>query len=361
VPLEEPAWWYRTAPTAAVRLLRPVSKIYAWAVERRFQQAQPYRSALPVICVGNLTAGGTGKTPFALLLAKELKRLGERPAFLTRGYGGHRGGPRWVDRDLDRAADVGDEALLLSRVAPTLIARDRAAGASAIEAAAGAPSVIVMDDGLQNPTLAKDLTVALVDASRGVGNGEVLPAGPLRAPLAFQLSLVDAIIVNGVPQAKDRSAEGAGTWLKRQFPGPVLAATAGAAGDTAWVRKARLVAYAGIANPSRFFSLLERLGGRMIESVVFPDHHPFTERDAERIMEIGARHKALLVTTEKDWVRLLGHGGRRGQLRDASRVLPIRLALDDRDSGRLAALLHAALQTGRAPAGASRNDTGASL
>jgi tetraacyldisaccharide 4'-kinase len=325
-----------------------MSKIYAWAVERRFGRAQPYRSALPVICVGNLTAGGTGKTPFALSLAEELKRLGERPAFLTRGYGGHRAGPRWVDRDLDLAADVGDEALLLSRVAPTLIARDRAAGARAIEAAAGAPSVIVMDDGLQNPTLAKDLTIALVDGNRGIGNGEVLPAGPLRASLAFQLSLVDAIIVNGVTQAEERSAESAGTWLKQQFPGPVLTATPCAVGDIAWVKGAHLVAFGGIVNPSRFFKLLAQLGGHIAEELVFPDHHPFSEKDAERTIAVGARHEALLVTTEKDWVRLLGYGGLRGQLRDTSRILPIRLALDERDSGRLAVLLEAALQTRRA-------------
>jgi tetraacyldisaccharide 4'-kinase len=347
VPLEEPAWWYRAEPNATARVLRPVSKLYAWAVERRFQRAQPYCSALPVICVGNLTAGGTGKTPFALLLSEELKRLGERPVFLTRGYGGRHAGPRWVDRDLDLAADVGDEALLLSRVAPTLIARDRAAGARAI-AAAGPPSVIVMDDGLQNPTLAKDLAIAVVDASRGIGNGEVLPSGPLRAPLAFQLGLVDAVVVNAAPQAEDHSAEGAGAWLKRQFPGPVLAATPRAAGDTAWIRNARLVAYAGIANPNRFFTLLERLGGRIAESLVLPDHHPFTEKDAERVMGIAARHEAMLVTTEKDWVRLLGRGGRRGQLRDTSRVLPIRLALDERDAGRLSGLIEAVFQTARA-------------
>lgn len=344
---KEPAWWYRAETSATARVLRPVSKVYAWAVERRFQRAQPYRSALPVICVGNLTTGGTGKTPFALLLAEELKRLGERPAFLTRGYGGRHAGPRWVDRDLDLAADISDEALLLSRVAPTLIARDRAAGARAIEAAAGAPSVIVMDDGLQNPMLVKDLTIALVDARRGIGNGEVLPAGPLRASLAFQLNLADAVIVNSAPHAAAHAAESAAGW-KHQFPGPVLETRPCAEGDTAWIGDARLVAYAGIANPSRFFTLLERLGGRIAESLVFPDHHRFTEKDAERILGAGARHEALLVTTEKDWVRLLGRGGRRGELRDTSRVLPIRLALDERDAGRLAGLIQAAFQTTRA-------------
>jgi tetraacyldisaccharide 4'-kinase len=347
VPREERAWWYRAEASATARVLRPAGKVYAWAVERRFRHAQPYRSALPVICVGNFTVGGTGKTPLALLLAGELKRLGERPAFLMRGYGGYHAGPRWVDRDLDMAVDVGDEALLLSRVAPTLIARDRAAGARAIEAAPDARSVIIMDDGLQNPTLAKDLTVAVVDARRGIGNGEVLPAGPLRAPLPFQLGLVDTVIVNSAPQEAAHAGPSAATWLKQQFPGPVLEAIACAAGDTAWIRDAPLVAYAGIVNPGRFFAMLDRLGGRVAETLVFPDHYPFTEKDADRIMRIGARHEAQLATTEKDWVRLLGHGGRRRELREISCTLPIRLALEEPDAGRLAALVQAALQSGR--------------
>jgi tetraacyldisaccharide 4'-kinase len=203
-----------------------------------------------------------------------------------------------------------------------------------------------MDDGLQNPTLAKDLTIAVVDARRGIGNGEVLPAGPLRAPLAFQLGLVDAVIVNSAPKA-EHVAPSAATWLKQQFPGPVLEAVPCAAGDTAWIRDAPFVAYAGIVNPGRFFAMLDRLGGRVAETLVFPDHHPFTEKDADRIMRIGARHQAQLATTEKDWVRLLGHGGQRAELREISRTLPIRLVLEEPDAGRLAALLQAALQTER--------------
>jgi tetraacyldisaccharide 4'-kinase len=308
----------------------------------------PYRSALPVICVGNFVAGGTGKTPFALLVADDLKRLGERPAFLTRGYGGHRAGPHWVDRDFDTATDVGDEALLLSRTAPALVSRDRSEGARAIEAAAEAPSVIVMDDGLQNPTVAKDLTIAVVDARRGIGNGEVLPAGPLRAHLAFQLGLVDAVIVNSAPHGAANSAESAASWLKQLFPGPVLEATPCAEDDTAWIKDARLVAYAGIANPGRFFTMLEGLGGQVSERLVFPDHHAFTETDAERLLEIGVRRNAQLATTEKDWVRLLGHDGRRRELRERSRMLRIRLALHERDAGRLSTLIQTALRTGRA-------------
>jgi tetraacyldisaccharide 4'-kinase len=256
-----------------------------------------------------------------------------------------------VDRDLDTAADVGDEALLLSRVAPTLVGRNRAEGARAIEAATDTRTVIVMDDGLQNPTLAKDLTIAVVDARRGIGNGEVLPSGPLRAPLAFQLGLVDAVVVNAAPHGPAQPAESAAAWLKQSFPGPVLEATPCAEGDASWIKDARLVAYAGIANPGRFFAMLERLGGRLAETLVFPDHHGFSEKDAERLMRIGIRHEAQLATTEKDWARLLGQGGRRGELRESSRVFRMRLALDERDAGRLVALIQTALRTERAASG----------
>jgi tetraacyldisaccharide 4'-kinase len=348
VPLEEPSWWYRAEPSATARLLKPAGRLYAWAVERRFRHVKPYRSPLPVMCVGNLTAGGTGKTPLALLLAEELKRLGEHPAFLTRGYGGRHAGPRWVDHNRDTTADVGDEALLLSRAALTLISRDRAEGARAIEATGKAPSVIVMDDGLQNPTLAKDLTVAVVDARRGVGNGEVLPAGPLRAPLAFQLGLVDAVVVNGVTYGPASGEASAAAWLKQLFPGPVLEAAPVAAGELAWIEGARLVPYAGIADPGRFFAMLEHLGGHVVETVLFADHYSFTEKDAERLLAIALRQDAQLVTTEKDWVRLLGLAGRRGELRERSRTLRIRLAFEERDASRLTALLQTALQSRRA-------------
>jgi tetraacyldisaccharide 4'-kinase len=169
--------------------MAPLGALYGWAARLRYAR-QAYRSRLPVICVGNLTAGGTGKTPLTLHLCERLRARGRHPAVLTRGYGGSRAGPHWV-ADVDGPDAVGDEALLLARAAPTLVARDRAAGARAIEQASDAGTVaadvIVMDDGLQNPQLTKDLTLAVVDGARGIGNGRVMPAGPLRAPLSFQL------------------------------------------------------------------------------------------------------------------------------------------------------------------------------
>lgn len=340
--LDEPAWWYPPGKAPAiVRVLRPASMLYGWAVARRFRRVQPYRSLLPVICVGNLTAGGTGKTPLAIHIGQALIDMGERPVFLTRGYGGRNKGPHLVDTRSDDAGDVGDEALLLANVAPTVVARDRAAGAQAIESTLSS-SIIIMDDGLQNPLLHKDLTIALVDARRGIGNGEVLPAGPLRAPLQLQLALVDAIMVNRPPGHHD----GTGLeWLSGDFAGPILTATPEPNGDVAWIRNARLVAFAGIGHPDRFFRLLSEIGGNVVATVPLPDHHAFRAKDAEQILALAGSLDAIAVTTEKDYVRLGTGSGPLAQLRDRSRTLRIRLALDQASTTKLDALLRSALRT----------------
>ncbi len=206
--LDEPGWWYGTGAderpglTAHVRtpVLRALSRLYGRIVEQRFHRRQPYRSRYPVICVGNFVAGGTGKTPLALLIARLIIAQGGNPVFLTRGYGGRERGPVWVSEGANAAWRFGDEPLLLARVAPTLVARDRKAGVHMIEDSGRDVAAVIMDDGLQNPALVKDLSIAVIDGVRGLGNGEVIPAGPLRAPMAFQLGLVDAIAVRE-PQA----------------------------------------------------------------------------------------------------------------------------------------------------------------
>ena len=305
--------------------------MYAWAATARYRRATPYRSRLPVICVGNFTAGGTGKTPFVLHLCERLLAAGHHPVVLTRGYGGQQGGPHWV-ASTDTADDVGDEALLLIRKVPTLVARDRAEGARAIEARAEPVSVIVMDDGLQNASLAKDLTIAMVDGTRGLGNGLVIPAGPLRAPLEFQLGLAEAVVVNG-------AGNGVTEWLQRRFNGPVLRCSTVATGDGAWLQGQRVVAWAGIGSPQRFFALLAAEGADVVDTVTFRDHQRLTPADAARLLQLSHRHKAQLVSTEKDLARLTNAPDKLAELAAVTRVLPVHLRFADTDAERLAALI----------------------
>lgn len=339
--LDEPSWWYGGADDMRRRVLLPVSRVYGWLAQRRFQKGTPYRSRLPVICIGNFTAGGTGKTPLSIHIARLLVSRGERPVFLTRGYGGRTTGPAWVQDQPGAARLYGDEPLLLSSVAPTLVSRDRRAGIIAIERDERQATIVIMDDGLQNAAVTKDLSIALVDGKRGIGNGEVIPAGPLRAPFEFQLGLVDAIVVRDPPgDVGERSVLAI---LRQGFLGPVLTATVGACGDTAWIGARPLVAFAGIANPRRFYRLLETLGGQIADTVSFPDHHWFSTSDAEQLLKLAQTKDAQLVTTEKDYARIKDDAAL-APLAAAARFLPIEVHIEERELTRLNSLIEAALQ-----------------
>jgi tetraacyldisaccharide 4'-kinase len=341
VRLDEPSWWYRDRPGGIATCLAPVSALYGWAAATRYAFATPYRSRLPVICVGNFTAGGTGKTPLVMHLCERLRAGGHHPVALTRGYGGRHAGPHWVAPD-DTADDVGDEALLLARAAPTLIARNRGAGARAAEQMSDPVSVLVMDDGLQNPSLAKDLSIVVIDGSRGLGNGLVMPAGPLRAPLAFQLGLAGAMVVNG-----GAAGDGIAEWMRHRFDGPVLRSVTTVAGNVDWLRGQRVVAWAGIAAPARFFAMLEAHGAELAERVIFRDHQRLTPGDGERLVALAQRLQACLVSTEKDLARLAGATGTLAALAAATRVLQIRLSFAEPDAERLTALIESALKRGK--------------
>jgi tetraacyldisaccharide 4'-kinase len=350
--MREPTWWYENSPGATARLLAPAAALWGGLVRRRFAHATPFRATLPVICIGNFTAGGAGKTPLALAIAELVAGMRLSCTFLSRGYGGRLAGPHWVDGAHDRAEDVGDEPLLLAAAHPTLISRDRAAGARAIAARASTGSggaraavdVIIMDDGLQNPSLAKDLTIAIVDGTRGIGNGRVIPAGPLRAPLDFQLDLVDAVVINrGSQTEQEASASDFVASLRHDFEGPVLEARIVPGEATDWLASAPVVAFAGIGVPERFFATLAGLGAEPIAKIGYPDHHPFTAADASHLLKLARAHGASLVTTEKDRARLAGGEGALAELHRQTRALPIRLAFETRDEGRLAALIEGAI------------------
>jgi tetraacyldisaccharide 4'-kinase len=330
---EAPFWWYRR-PGVLATALEPLGQIYARVAVAKATRITPYRSSLPVICLGNFTAGGGGKTPAAIAAAEMLKGLGQRPAFLTRGYGGEMEGPHFV-REGDSAEQVGDEPLLLARTAPVMVARDRAAGARAIEAAGA--SVIVMDDGFQNPGLIKDLSLIVVDADLGLGNGLVMPAGPLRGPLEQQLGHADALIVMGDGGNAKALAEAFTASGK-----PVLKASIAPAGDPRWLGVLPVIGFAGIARPEKFYDTLKSHGARVIATHSFPDHHRFTEREARALLKEAEARGAMLVTTEKDWVRLPEEReSPQGELQFRARPLPI--AIRFADEAKLKALLEVAL------------------
>jgi tetraacyldisaccharide 4'-kinase len=343
VPLEEPAWWYGGDARGIASWLAPLASVYGWAATRRYHRTAGYRARLPVICVGNFTAGGTGKTPLVKHLCEHLMQASEQPTVLTRGYGGSHTSPHQVGEG-DTARTVGDEALLLARTAPTMVARNRAAGARAIEADARAATVIVMDDGLQNAQLIKDLAIAVVDGARGLGNGRVIPAGPLRAPLEFQLGLADAIVVNDAVEGAGKSTA---EWLRHRFNGPVLRSATVAAGDGQWVKGQRVVAWAGIGAPERFFALLAALGAEPVETVAFRDHQLLSQADAGRLLRLASESQASLVSTEKDLARLTGLTGACRELAAATRALPIKVHFAEADAERLNALIGSALKAAR--------------
>jgi tetraacyldisaccharide 4'-kinase len=295
--MHEPGFWWRKAGIHAA-LLMPLAGLYgaiaAWRMARPGARAQ-----MPVLCVGNFTLGGAGKTPTAMMLATMLAGAGERVFCLSRGYGGSLAGPKLVTRD-DRAAQVGDEPLMLTRVVPTIVAKNRVAGAEF--AWQQGASVIIMDDGLQNGSLAKDFTLAVVDGKRGIGNGKVFPAGPLRAPFEAQLRRSDALLVVGEDGgAADIIARAQARRLPvlhgKLVPNPAAVAA---------LKGRKVLAFAGIGDPEKFFATAREAGIAIAQCKGFPDHHRFSaEEAAELIMD--AEHDGLaLLTTEKDRARMIG-------------------------------------------------------
>lgn len=287
-----PAFWSK--PSRLSQLLAPLSRIYYALYRRRRANAHAYRAPVPVICVGNLVAGGAGKTPVALAIANILAAGGKKVHFLSRGYGGRIKQETQVDPAQHSARDVGDEALLLAAQHPSWIARSRVEGAKA--AVAAGAEIIVMDDGFQNPAIHKDLSFLVIDGRFGFGNGMLLPAGPLREPVAEGIARTDAVILTG----EDMHAIAARIPAEK----PLLRARVVPAAQSAALKEQRVVAFAGIGQPLKFYLTLQDIGCEIVEMIGFPDHHRYSAANLQMLENKARAHDAMLVTTAKDAVRL---------------------------------------------------------
>lgn len=313
-----PTFWYRdknAPPALAELLLMPVSCIYQCASALRTKLVTPYNSKLPVICVGNITAGGSGKTPVAIALYEHIaqSKLAKNPVFLTRGYGGKLSGVI-VDPSIHSAADVGDEALLLQRYAPVIVAHDRAKGAKIAEDYGA--DLIIMDDGLQNPGLHKDLRIQVIDSKKGYGNERVIPAGPLRNNIKKSLECTDLFILIGNTNSRfdtsrfDNKKTTYGKLIPNQRPETGL----------------KYIAFAGIAHPDKFFDFLtHELNLTILKTVPFADHHPYSEAEITALIKEAQEQNATVITTEKDAVKIPAH------LREHIKILPVKLELSPGD------------------------------
>ena len=312
--MREPYFWQvrdrraRASAPLTRFLLTPLASIYAAAGRNRIKKTTPFKASIPVICVGNLTVGGSGKTPVVAALRAWFVAKGIRAASLSRGYKGEHKGPLKVDVETHTARMVGDEPLMLSRTGEAWIGADREEAARVM--AHMGVELIIMDDGHQNPTLHKDVSIVVIDGGNPVGNGYIFPKGPLREPVGEGLGRADAVIIMG--ELAHDLAE------LEHFSGPTLKAAISPMGPAPG---GPLVAFAGIGRPQKFFDTLEQQGAELSEAVPYPDHHSFSEADISFLRRLAEDHGAQLVTTEKDYVRLSA------EQREGIKVYPVEVVL----------------------------------
>jgi tetraacyldisaccharide 4'-kinase len=327
--IEAPRFWWLQRLSAPALLLAPFAGLYGAVAGRRMRKPPRATAPIPVICIGNYVVGGAGKTPTALAVAKIARGMGLKPGFLTRGYGGKAPPPLMVDPALHGAAEVGDEALLLAAAGPVVVSPDRPAGLPLL--AESGVDLIIMDDGFQNPSLRKDLTLVVVDGAAGIGNGRVIPSGPLRAPLRTQIVRSDAVIVVGPGKPGDR--------MVRRIARAgriVLRGTIAPAARRNWAERPFL-AFAGIGRPEKFFNTLDRAGVPLADVKGFPDHHLYSEDDARKLLARADQEGLGLITTSKDHARLARLDGERAKLRE--RVVVFDVAMRFENDDRIAALI----------------------
>ena len=288
--MRAPAFWFNTSSPLGT-LLAPLGWLYD-AVGKYFRaQTTPEKIGIPVICVGNITLGGAGKTPVVIEIARRLRAAGMEAHILSRGYGGREQGPLRVDTAKHTAADVGDEPLLLARHAPVWIAKNKRAGAHAAKGAGA--KLLILDDGFQNPSLHKDFSFLVFDDA-GLGNGQIFPAGPLREKPGDALVRANAIIFLGNSTPPMEVARTRKTFLSAKTETLPPQDIYGKA----------VFAFAGIGNPKKFFAGLEAKGAKLAGTKNFPDHHAYSAADIEAVLQKATDLKDLPLTTEKDAMRL---------------------------------------------------------
>jgi tetraacyldisaccharide 4'-kinase len=322
--MREPGFWHGPSSLNS-HLLKPLAALYGAIAAKRLQRSG-LNAGIPVLCVGNYHVGGAGKTPTVLALSKLLRDLGETPVVLSRGYGGRLHGPVRVDPARHAASDVGDEPLMLASQLPVVVARKRADGVP-LARAQGA-TVILMDDGFQSPAVTKDASLIVIDSHRGLGNGQVFPAGPLRAPLTPQLARTDALVIVG----NGTAAETVAAEIAAQGKPVLRAHLKPDDAQLASLRGKRVLAFAGIGDPARFFNTLQASGIAVVRRRAFADHHPYSQGEIESLIAEAKREGLALVTTEKDLARLR-HGG---SLPDwAQQIVPFAVTLEFDDAALL--------------------------
>jgi tetraacyldisaccharide 4'-kinase len=306
-----PEFWHNKGGILSF-VLSPFGWIYSAITSMRAAAKPTWAAPIPVICIGNVVMGGAGKTLVSIDLAERLKAKGQNPHIIMRGYGGGMNAPTKVDLNLHNANDVGDEALLLARTAPTWVGARRADVAK--HATEDGASVLIMDDGFQNPSLAKDLSLLVVDAEYGFGNGRVCPAGPLREPIKNAASRAHAVISLG------------GSLSENVMNLPAFVGYTEPTSNATDIHGERVVAFGGIGRPEKFFNSLKAAGAELTETISFPDHHPFSDAEIKNVLAKAKTQNSIAITTEKDFVRIPA------ALRTDIMSFPVRLRWEQADA-----------------------------